>query len=244
MLVCKLDASGTDRNSPIVTMGGYVGLLPAWMEFEVGGRAVLDRYSVEVLHAKEFYDTKGDFEGWSRTKKCDFVSQLQEQILGKFDLAVSFSIVKAEFLKAKKAHNVAHRESAFGYCFRTIVRKMLDDSVLKLALGRGQQDITFVLESGDENAGDARRIFDEAKKLSPWHDRVLRSFGFADKKSSVGLQIGDLLAVTLRKHADKYSPDKGLAPASEILKILDHKIYLMSDVAYEFRGGSKAKKSA
>jgi hypothetical protein len=37
VLVCKLDASGTDcgNNNKIVTMAGYVGLLPGWSEFEI-----------------------------------------------------------------------------------------------------------------------------------------------------------------------------------------------------------------
>jgi hypothetical protein len=35
VLVCKLDASGTDAANPIVTMAGYVGLLSGWLDFEV-----------------------------------------------------------------------------------------------------------------------------------------------------------------------------------------------------------------
>jgi hypothetical protein len=35
VLVCKLDASGTDCGNKIVTMAGYVGLLPGWSEFEI-----------------------------------------------------------------------------------------------------------------------------------------------------------------------------------------------------------------
>jgi hypothetical protein len=59
VLVCKLDASGTDAANPIVTMGGYVGMLSGWLDFEVRARALFDRYGVTVLHAKEFYDTDG-----------------------------------------------------------------------------------------------------------------------------------------------------------------------------------------
>jgi hypothetical protein len=62
VLVCKLDASGTDDENPIVTMAGYVGLLTGWLDFEVRAREHFYRYGVDVLHAKKFYDTDGDFE--------------------------------------------------------------------------------------------------------------------------------------------------------------------------------------
>src|SRR5689334_21046002 len=72
VLVCKLDASGTDAANPVITMAGYVGLLSGWLDFEVRARKVLDDYGVCVLHAKEFYDTDGDFKGWGRSKKENF----------------------------------------------------------------------------------------------------------------------------------------------------------------------------
>jgi hypothetical protein len=83
VLVCKLDASGTDRTNKIVTMAGYLALLSGWIDFEIEARKVCGREGVNVLHAKELYDTKGDFEGWPRSRKEAFIRELHGLSLGR-----------------------------------------------------------------------------------------------------------------------------------------------------------------
>jgi hypothetical protein len=47
----------------------------------------------------------------------------------------------------------------------------------------GRLCLTFVLESGDKNASDAQRIFNWIKAQNPTFDRMIYSFGFADKRT-------------------------------------------------------------
>jgi hypothetical protein len=229
VLVCKLDASGTDAANPIITMGGYVGMLNGWLVFEIRARALFDRYGVTVLHAKQFYDTDGEFEGWSRVKKETFIRELQDCVLGRLDLGITTSTIKAEFLKVKKERNIGHNESVFGFCLRHTIARLLSDVVLEAVFNKGL-DLTIIHESGDENAGDAQRVFNQIKSVSPEHNRRLRSFGFADKASTIGLQIGDFLAVTSRKYVGKYSDTTGYPEQPTILSILQDRIYLIGDV--------------
>jgi hypothetical protein len=101
-------------------MAGYLGFLPEWSNFEIDARAICVREGVEVLHAKEFYDTKGDFAGWSRDRKQKFVRDIHDISLGRLELGISFSVEKSKFVNAKREHRVAHSESAFGFGFRSI----------------------------------------------------------------------------------------------------------------------------
>jgi hypothetical protein len=233
VLVCKLDASGTDRTNKTVTMAGYVGLLPAWSEFEIRARAICDREHVSILHAKEFYDTKSDFSGWSRHRKEAFVRAIRDASLGKLDLGITFSVIKTEFVKAKQEHQLAQSESPFGFCFRSIIDRLFSDPIISEVLERGE-NLTFILESGDENAGDAQRIFNQIKAMNPRFDRRLYSFGFADKRSSIGLQWADLLAVTSRRYIDKYDDQSGYPKEPTIISILRDRIYLIDEVATSF----------
>jgi hypothetical protein len=169
------------------------------------------------------------FAGWSRTKKETFIRELQDCILGRLDLGITTSTVKAEFLKMKRDRNRGHNESAFGFCFRHSVARLLSDVVLEAAYEKGL-DLTVVHESGDENGEDAVRVFNEIKRVSPEHNKRLRSFGFADKASTIGLQIGDFLAVTSRKYVGKYSDTTGYPEQPAILSILQDRIYLIGDV--------------
>ena len=233
MLVCKLDASGTDRENKIITMAGYVGLLLPWFEFEIKAREVLDREGVDVLHPKEFYDTKEAFSGWPRSKKEAFVREIHEVSLGRLELGISFSILKTEFYAARREHKVAHSESPFGFCFRSIIHALMTDAVLARVLDKGE-NLTVVLESGDKNAADAERIFRWAKEQNPTIDRVLYSFGFADKRSSVGLQWADFLAVTTRRYADAYQRLGTYPEEPAIISILRDRLYMIDHVAAAF----------
>jgi hypothetical protein len=233
VLICKLDASGTDRTNKIVTMAGYVGLLPGWLDFEIEARKICDGYGVDVLHAKEFYDTKDDFSGWTRDKKETFVRDIHRASLGRLELGVSFSVEKSIFLQAKREHRVAHNESAFGFCFRSIIAGIMDDAVVSEILKKGE-DLTFVLESGDVNGEDAHRIFKWAKSLNEPMNQALYSYGYADKRSSVGLQWADFLAVTMRRYADLHKKLGSYPGRSEIISILYDRIYMIDHVAQSF----------
>lgn len=244
MLVCKLDASGTDKANPNICMAGYVALLPAWMEFELVARPILDRYGVTVLHAKEFYDTDGEFEGWSRDKKEQFIREVQYKcIVGRLDAGVLFVAPKSAWLQAKRDHKLAHNESAFGFCFRAIIDQLFSDVIIGKAIAQGET-LTFVLEAGDENAGDAERIFNEARAFSSWNWQKLHSFGFAGKETAIGLQIADFLAVTSRKYVDQYSDERGYSPEPAIVSILRDRIYLIDMAAVSFFPTPPKKKSS
>jgi hypothetical protein len=205
VLIAKLDASGTDADNNVLTMGGYVGMLNSWMHVETIGRQYLTDNGVSVLRAKEFYDTDGDFRGRSRERKEKFIRGLQDEaIVGRLDFGVALSVLKSKYLEAKRLYKVAQNESPFGFCFRLVIEKVLNDVVVKEVLKQGVE-VTFILESGDNNAQDAERVWNQVKAISPWFDRVLNSFGFVDKKKSVGLQMGDFLAGTIRRYERKHS---------------------------------------
>lgn len=234
VLVCKLDASGTtDRDSQHVTMAGHVGMLPAWTDFEIKAREVFDRFGVGVLHTKEFYDTKGDFADWPREKKESFVRSVHAVTLGRLELGVSFSVLKSKFLEAKKNHKVARSELAFGFCFRAISHALVTDAVLICLLTKGE-NLSFVLESGDSNANDAQRIFNWIKQQNTEFDRIFYSFGFADKRSSAGLQWADFLAVITRRYADQYTKLGTYPSEPTIISILRDQFYMIDHVAEVF----------
>jgi hypothetical protein len=132
---------------------------PEWSDFEIEAREACARESVSVLHAKEFYDTKGDFAGWSRYKKESFVREIHDLSLGRLEPGCHCPSRNSAFLKGKREHKVAHNESAFGFCFRSIAYVLMHDVVVSEVLKKGE-NLTFTLESGGENGEDAHRAAD------------------------------------------------------------------------------------
>jgi hypothetical protein len=234
VLVCKLDASaGEASESQVLTLAGYVAFLPSWSEFEIAVKRVFDSYGVDVLHAKQFYDTKGAFTGWSLDKKKQFIRDIHEVSLGRLELGVCFSAQRSKFEAVKHAHRVGQSESLFGFSLRPVIHSLLTDNVLASLFARGES-LTLILESGDTNAADAQRIFNWAKKRNALFDRILYSFGFADKKSSHGLQWADFLAVTMRRHIDDYVKTGTLPDDPPFIEILRNRFYLISQFATAF----------
>jgi hypothetical protein len=222
-------------------MAGHVALLPAWSDFEIEAKEICKKERVGLLRAKEFYDTDADFQGWTRERKETFIREIQNIAIGKIDLGISFSVVKSKFLEAKRDHKIAHNESAFGFCFRSVMYELFSDPVLAAIMAKGE-NLTIVLESGDANAKDAQRIFNWAQKRNSLFGAKLYSFGFADKRSSIGLQWADFLAGTTRRYVIKY--DGTYPDEPKILSILRDRIYMIDRVAEQFlpvaRSGRRA----
>jgi hypothetical protein len=137
--------------------------------------------------------------------------------------------VKSEFAQLKKRRNIGHNESAHGFVLRHSIARLLSDVVLEEAYQKGVS-LTIVHENGDANAADMQRVFNVIKKISPEHNRRLASFGSADKESSVGLQIGDFLAVTARKYINRTDALGRYPEEPAILSILRDGIYMIDDV--------------
>ena len=245
VLVCKLDASGTtDKDSPIVCMAGYVAMLSAWLSFEQAAKPIFDDYGVGVLEGKNFYRNKGAFRGWKQDRKEAFIRDIQHNaIVGRLDAGVIFSAPKHAWLSAKRKHNLAHQESAFGFCFRAIIDCLLGDVMIGETIRKGET-LSFVLESGDSNAYDAQRIFNEARAFTAWNRQKLFSFGFAAKEPARGLQIADFLAVTSRKYINLYSDERGYAPEPAIVSILRERIHLIDQTAVSFFPDLRRQKSS
>ena len=64
-----LDESGTHGGSPITLMSAFLGSARQWQNFEKDYVKLRRIYGFSVFHAKDWRDTDGEFEGWSRQKK-------------------------------------------------------------------------------------------------------------------------------------------------------------------------------
>jgi hypothetical protein len=88
------------------------------------------------------------------------------------------------------------RESAYGHCFQNVVDAIMRSNVMKYYAAEHQGSLSFVVEAGNKNDADIVRIFNEIK-LDPRHvgvDRILKTVTFADKGSTIALQMADFLA--------------------------------------------------
>ena len=199
VLVCYLDDSGTDKANPLVTMAGYLGALPVWAEFETLAVPLLRERGITCLHAKEFFSTRGQFEGWSRREKTRLLSDLYTLLQPRVGMAVSFSTLKRTFNERKRELGRSFGQSPYGFCFNAILNAIVRDEGVKRAIALGTE-LSFVIEEGNRNNAGVMKAYQNIKMRHPELD-YLASMSFVDKKNCVAIQVADFFAFFTRRHA-------------------------------------------
>ncbi len=197
MLVCYLDDSGSDRDTPTATLAGYMAAIPAWAEFETAAADVFDREGVEVLHAKLFHHSKGVFRSWGLGKKQAFAEEIYSLLRPRVTLGVAFSTVKKAYATAKAETGMARQTSPFGFSFMALANLLLQDPATRRMLMVDGYDISFVVEGGNKNDGDIARMFNEVKRSLQERDGLghkFASISFVDKRHTIAVQMADFLA--------------------------------------------------
>lgn len=234
MMVCYLDDSGTDEQSPVLTLAGYVGLQPHWAAFEHSAAKIFKAYDVTSLHAVDFNATKNQFKGWPRARKEAFIANLLVELKKAAPFGVMASITKTAYAKAKSVVEHA-QQSAFGHCFGNVLDALMWSKHMKFAASKGAT-LSFVVERGNKNDQDVVRVFNKAK----WDPRnlgvekVLRSVEFAAKNSSVALQMADFLAFTGRRLALHSERKRKYLELTDLQKVTLYSIPIANSHSHTF----------
>jgi len=199
-----IDESGT-HGSPVTILAGWVGRLGQWATFDPKWKRLLKRSGITHVHSKEIRHSQGEFKGWSIARKQAFVADASK--LGIKNLEYGFTIFLSE--EDYQKHYIAgHRpkevqlDSRYGLCFRYCVG--LVSNLAMQSFKDRDLEISFVLESGHTNYGDADRIFSKVKKSRVEHEqfivRALKTLTTGDKMDFPGLQIADAIAYSSFQH--------------------------------------------
>ena len=172
MFVCYLDDSGKDPQNPGTTLAGYVARDTEWHLFEESVEPVFKVGG--ALHAIDLHNTKGDFKGWSRVKKQEFVSRVCETMISHIPLGLSVSVLKTNY-QARREESRAkgmEKSSPYSYCFRVLWDRLISDPIIaglatrsaRFAMRSEPKGCTFILERGHENNAEVRHSFQEVRQ--------------------------------------------------------------------------------
>jgi hypothetical protein len=175
-------------------------------------------------------------EGWRRIKKQTYAKEIYDagREARALDIGVTFSVRKDAYERRKLETGLNVNMSAYGFCFTAILNHFLRDPVFKEILGRNGVDITFVVEAGNDNDEDVRRIFNSLRAKYRLEHK-LNSIAFQPKGSSRALQLADFFAFYSRRHVEATERSGGEMPEENyfIQQMHDH-IYVIGEVAADF----------
>jgi hypothetical protein len=209
-----IDDSGTEPQSPIFVLGGFIAPAAAWTKFSTDWQTVLDQPpKLDYFKLTEAFSlsAKGQFsrhKGWNETKRDDRLIDLAHVISRHAAIRVHASMSNDDFIKYVQSLAVPQRKLGSDHPY------LLLASQLMLAVG----------VSGDQLglSGPCDYFFDEQEGFSvdfsqwwPSFKALLNTAGRSDLKEYIGsapptyrdektflpLQAADFYAGYLRQHA-------------------------------------------
>lgn len=214
---CYLDDSGTS-GLPVVTIAGFISALRHWEHLEPVLDSILARYGVDLLHTKEFHDTKGCFAGWRKIKKRSFAEELFAATRGRL-YGLSVTVRKGGFVNFQRQSGQLQEMSPVGVCFSTIMMRIVTD--VQIGGSVKENGVAFLVESGNKNNAEIEKLFHKMARQSTF-EGCLRSISFIDKGSCRAIQLADFFAFYSRRHMrnhDRFSGKLAL-PACAYLDII------------------------
>jgi len=204
-----LDESCT-HDSPTMLMGGHLGNAEQWDAFNPAWEALLKSEGIRSCHAKDLWNRRKQFQGWSIQRRDAFILKAYQIIASTLEFGVTAIVRHDDYnsiYKAQSNPSKLRQDTKYGVLFRACLQ-IIEGALALHALGMKDVTLNFVLESGHKNSADAPRLFELAKRehLPQW-SHLLGTLTFSNK-SSCGLQAADLViyfaSILERKdHAEK-----------------------------------------
>ena len=156
---------------------------------------LLKENGVEYFHAKQFRKRSGPFKNFPEAKKASFATNFFDLIDKHLAYGFAVSLKPKEFLEIYRARKTLSKkirhDSQYGLCFRLCVVA----AFRFMSQMREEWPLTFVIEGGHKNCGDAVRIFNEMKEEEQHTDRggLLGSIEVELKGNCLPLAAADAL---------------------------------------------------
>jgi len=244
VLVCYLDDSGKDKHNPITSLGGYAAPEESWALFEREAEPVFQKYiGDEPLHAKDLYHGEKIYEGWSVLQKQSFAAQLCMKLyplrpLSGFSFSVRNATYSTRALEAIKRKLRKRTVTPYTFCMIGILNWILTD--LEVGKIANEGGLALVLEAGNEHNNEAKKAFDDIKRIHGLD--CLKSLSFVEKTECRAIQMADLFAFYTRRHKRKFEIAGQEPPVDPVLQVLLENLRQRSLVANDFGPEIKASR--
>jgi hypothetical protein len=191
------DESGTDKQSPIMCVAGYVFADEEVLRFTAEWNELLAEYGLPYLHMKDFVHSRGPFKGLARADRDGLYPRLIAVLRARLAHGIVISMSEREYEAVVPRELRREFESAYAVC------SFLSFVAVQRWADRERYDgpIAYTFEAGDEHASEAARHM-QGLAQDPIARAVTRydSHSFASRESAVPLQAADVLAWEWTKH--------------------------------------------
>ena len=204
------DDSGHPADEPVFVVGGSVASEEQWLRLENDWRIVFKNYGVSTLHMTDLEARVGEYKGWGRKRKDEFLCSL----VGLLNLRCSRHFCAGIFMDSYREMNREYTiEESIGMPYalaaRVLVAKLHDWQDAK-EVERSKLHVIF--EDGTYGKGDLLEVFAKDRIPTP---------SFVKKTDSIAVLAADLVAWECF-HAILQDTKKHPAPRPSMARIMEH----------------------
>lgn len=230
MIVGYFDDSGSDRQSPVAIMAGYIAPEKEWKSFERKAKKLFDQERIPYLRAKLFDHGEKQFKGWSDARKLRVSVDLFDIAREHIVRGVSAGVDKQDYIAAKKSNPKFSAGSATAYCMQIALRHLLEDDQIASAVK--EHELQPVIESGTYVDAGIKQDIDRILNVNEVRG-VVRSPLFVPKTAALAVQLADFLAYYSHRFALTARNDSD-AGRTEYLAIAQDNVPTIMKFAHKF----------
>jgi hypothetical protein len=192
LLKAFMDESGTHDQSPVLTVGGYIGTAKEWRSFTKEWNRQLR--PVKVYHSTDCQNLRGEFEGWSPTQRDAFVIRMLKVIRDANIGGVIVGIVMRDYEEAiSKYPDLQMLGRPYTTCFHWAIETVIQD----LWRHNMHNRLAFIHEINDYQH-EAVDAFNAIRGHYNPGNRMM-SLAFGEKAEFVPLQAADIVVYECNK---------------------------------------------
>ncbi len=192
MLTAYFDDSGTDYNSKVAVVAGYLSSVKLWDKFCRKWTRLLATHGLTQLRTSTLESSKGEFKTWDNQRRIEFRKKAHSIISECTYTGIGNPIVKEDFAATIQDGWVKKVAGAgmYGWCAQGCIVAIST----WCAQHNYTEPIQMVFEAGTIGQGQVQALFDglysDPRIREKWH---IRGWSFQDK-SVLPIQAADVLA--------------------------------------------------
>lgn len=193
-----MDETGTHEQAPVTGAAAYLARSDQWENFTLHWTTALQKFGIEVFHATDYENSKGEFLGWKPPKKLALAKCLFPLLPSNTWIGIGNAIVNQDWESALVGHKELKAQLGSPYlgCFQRIIDRLL----MNFKSHSPEDQIAVLVECNDFTEGINKIWVDWLKRQDTQNRLVSLSFG--GKKDFVPLQAADALAYESYKALD------------------------------------------
>lgn len=193
-----IDESGTHQESKTVVVAAAVGRDSSWEALSDSWQAILRKHRVGTFHASEFYNSRGEFDGWTDDMRGAMIDKMVNAINSETSWFLGAGVSHDTFKKVKRE---------FTYPRLKPYQFLLDACVGHLITWLGKRKripaMRIFIESGqDYNSPGIEWLISKLKHRRMQERYKMSKPIIASKEDYIPFQVADFMAYELYRFGD------------------------------------------